>query len=102
MLTFKEYLRCRERDDEFKLSKHLTAEYLKLSTVAIVKLAQREVVSEEIKDLEKRGSVKCSSKFLKLRLIRDNGLMRVGGRIVDAAVAPDASLASNTWKQLCG
>ena len=53
-----EYLRCRKRDDEFELTKHLTAQDFKLSTVAIVKLAQREVFSEEIKDLEKRGSVK--------------------------------------------
>ncbi|KAK2558598.1 Uncharacterized protein P5673_018777 [Acropora cervicornis] len=78
-----EYLRCRKRDDKFELTKHLTAEDLKLSAVAIVKLAQREVFSEEIKDLEKRGNVKRSSKLVKLRPILDNGLMRVGGRIVD-------------------
>ena len=90
LLMFKEYLRCRKRDDEFELTKHLTAEDLKLSTVAIVKLAQREVFSEEIKDLEKRGSVKRSSKLVKLRPILDNGLMRVGGRIVDVPVSPDA------------
>ena len=90
MLKFKEYLRCRKRDDEFELTKHLTADDLKLSTVAIVKLAQREVFSEEIKGLEKRGSVKRSSKVVKLRPILDNGLMRVGGRIVDAPVSPDA------------
>ena len=90
LLKFKDYLRCRKRDDEFELTKHLTAEDLKLSTVAIVKLAQREVFSEEIKNLEKRQSVKCSSTFVKLRPILDNGLMRVGGRIVDFPVSPDA------------
>ena len=31
LLKFKEYLRCRKRDDEFELTKHLTAEDLKLS-----------------------------------------------------------------------
>ena len=55
LLKFKEYLRCNRRDDEFELTKHLTAEDLKLSTFAIVKLAQREVFSKEIEDLEKRG-----------------------------------------------
>ncbi|XP_044165822.1 uncharacterized protein LOC122949828 [Acropora millepora] len=90
LLKFKECLRCRKRDDKFELTKHLTAEDLKLSAVAIVNLAQREVFSEEIKDLEKRGNVKRSSKLVKLRPIFDNGLMRVGGRIVDAPVSPDA------------
>ena len=81
---------CRKRDDEFELIKHLTAEDVKLSTVAIVKLAQRKVFSEEIKNLEKQGSVKRSSKLVKLRPILDNGLMRVGGLIIDAPVSPDA------------
>ena len=34
--------------------------------------------------------MKRSSKVVKLRPILDNGLMRVGGRIVDAPVSPDA------------
>ena len=37
LLKCKEYLRCRKIDDEFELTKQLTAEDLKLSTVAIVK-----------------------------------------------------------------
>ena len=53
LLKFKECLRCRKRDDKFELSKHLAVEDLKLSTVAIVQLAQSEVFSEEVKNFEK-------------------------------------------------
>ena len=90
LLKFKEYLRCRKRDDKFELSKLLRAEGLKLSTVAIVQLAQSKVFSDEVKNLEKRGSVKRSSKLVKLRPILDNGFVRVGGRIGDSPVTPDA------------
>ncbi|XP_068691569.1 uncharacterized protein [Montipora foliosa] len=90
LLKFKEYLRCRKRDDKFEVSKLLSAEDLKLSTVAIVQLALSKVFAEEAKNLEKRGSVKRSSKLVKLRPILDNGFVRVGGRIGDSPVTPDA------------
>ena len=87
VLKFKEYLISRKRDE---FTKHLVAEDLKLSIVGIVKLVQTEVFSKEIKDLEGQGRVKCLSKLVKLRPILDNGLMRVVGRIFDAAVSVDA------------
>ena len=94
-MKFKEYLRYHKRDDKFELSKHLTAEDLKLSAVAIVQLAQSEVFSEEVENLEKRGSVKSSSKLVKLSPILDNGVVGVGGRIGDSPVAPGARFPMN-------
>ena len=90
LLKFKTYLKCQRESDIPSVAKYLTTNELKHSTIAIVKLAQKQVYSEEIKDLEKRGNVKSTSKLVKLKPVLDNGVMRVGGRILEAPIGPEA------------
>ena len=55
-----------------------------------VKLVQREVYADDIRDWETRGHVKPSNKIEELRPILDGCIMRVRGRIADAPIAFDA------------
>ena len=86
LLKFKAYLVHRNGSN----SKYLTTEYLEKATVAIVKLMQREMYSEEIGDLEKRGNVKGTSGIVRLRPVLIGGVIRVGGRISEAAITQGA------------
>ena len=54
---------------------------LEKATVTIVKLVQREVYAEEIKDLETRGNVKHSSTTVKLQSILDDSVIELGAAL---------------------
>ena len=86
LLKFKAYLMHRNGSN----SKYLTTEDLEKATVAIVKLVQREMYSEEIGDLEKRGNVKGTSGIIRLRSVLIGGVIRVGGRISEAPITQGA------------
>ena len=88
ILKFKAYLQCHRAKDvtSSDYANYLTTEDLDGSTIAIVKLVQREVYAEEIKDLKKQGYVKGSSKIVKLRPVLSDGVLRVGGRIPEAPI----------------
>ena len=58
--------------------------------ITIVKLAQKQGYSEEIKDLQKRGNVKRTSKLVKLRPVLTDGVIRVGGGILEAPIGLEA------------
>lgn len=54
---------------------------LEKATVTTVKLVQREVYAEEIKDLETRGNVKHSSTTVKLQSILDDSVIELGAAL---------------------
>ena len=54
---------------------------LEKATVTTVKLVQREVYAEEIKDLETRGNVKHSSMTVKLQSILDDSVIELGAAL---------------------
>lgn len=68
-------------------SKYLTTDDLQKATTAVVRLVQNEAYADEMGDLEKGKNVKRSSRIAKLRPMLDNGVIRVGGRISEAAIA---------------
>ena len=81
LLKFVSCLQCRKAKSLYQGSKYLTAADLEKATIAIVKLIQREVYPNEVKDLEDGRAVKCSSKIVKLCPLLDDGILRVGGRV---------------------
>ena len=86
LLKFKAYLQDRKsRGAVTIVDKRLTA--LEQSTIAIVKLLQREAYGQEIKALEKREKIKSSSVIARLNPVLINGVLRVGGRIPEAPIA---------------
>ena len=84
LLKFKSYLK---KDRDSSSSKYLTTDDLQKATTAVVRLVQNEAYADEMGDLEKGKNVKHSSRIVKLRPMLDNGVMRVGGRISEAAIA---------------
>ena len=89
LLKFVLYLQCRKAKSLYQGSKYLTAADLE-ATNAIVKLIQREVYPNEVKDLEDGRAVKCSSKIVKLCPSLDDGILRVGGRVFAESIPPGA------------
>lgn len=90
LLKFKAYLKCRKEGNVSSAATSLTIKDLDNATIAILKLAQKQVYSEEIKDLEKRGNVKRTSKLVKLWSVLTDGVIRVGGRILEAPIGLEA------------
>ena len=86
LLKFKDYIAHRNGSN----SKYLTTEDLEKATVAIVKLIQREMYSEEIGNLEKRENVKGTSGIVRLRPVLIGGVIRVGCRISEAPITQGA------------
>ena len=83
-------LQCRKAKSLYQGSKYLTAADLEKATIAIVKLIQREVYPNKVKDLEDGRAVKCSSKIVKLCPSLDDGILRVGGRVSAESIPPGA------------
>ena len=69
------------KDKNADYEKCLTVADLEEATVTIVKLVQREVYAEEIKDLETGGNVKHSSMTVKLQSILDDSVIELGAAL---------------------
>ena len=97
------YESCENRGNNLDVA--ITRNDWEEATVAIVKLVQRETHSEEIKDLEKHGNVKGSSKIARVRPMLVDGVIRVGGRISEAPFPREPrfqwSLYQNTMYTNC-
>ena len=78
LLQFKSYLK---KDKDNSSSKYLTKDDLQKATTAVVRLVQNEAYPKKGK------KVKHSSRIVKLWPMLDNGVMQVGGRICQAAIA---------------
>ena len=63
----------------------LTLEELTRSTLVISQVVQEECLQEEFSDLKKKGEVRRTSPIADLRPTVVNGIIRVGGRLQDAA-----------------
>lgn len=84
-LKFKEILKNKRRID--KTSRILTVQDLKLATIKIIFLTQRESFRQELKDLQENKKVNRKSVLLKLNPFLDNnGLIRLGGRLKHATI----------------
>lgn len=92
LLKFKEYLkqRCLNRDTRSDIDKNLTTEDLESATKAIVKLVQRQVYPQEMRELERSKPVKLTSSIVKLHPVLIENILRVGGRITEAPTSFDS------------
>ena len=92
LLKYKEYLRrrCVKGMKDNDISTYLTTKDLEDATLAIVKLVQHESYEMEINDLKKHDKVKLSSKIVRLRPLLIDGILRVGGRVMEAPISYEA------------
>ena len=60
---------------------HVTVEERERAAEVVIKLAQQQAIPQEIKTLERGGSLPCSSPHFRLDPIVDKGLLRIGGRL---------------------
>ena len=91
LLKFKTYLLERTKGSvSSSLDVGLSPPDLENATIAIVKLAQREVFRDEIKALENQKMIKNSSDIVRLNPVLKDGVLRVGGRLSEAPVSFDA------------
>lgn len=78
ILRFKVNCQTRKQD---RLIGPLTPQELESATLALIYLVQHESFAEEIKGLERSGSVSKKSKILALNPFYDKEIIRVGGRL---------------------
>ncbi|TKS69341.1 hypothetical protein D9C73_003405 [Collichthys lucidus] len=69
---------------------HLSLEEIKNSEMEIIKLCQMQRYSEEISCLQRGESVKRNSHIYKLNPMLDDGALRVGGRLSNAAMPEES------------
>ena len=87
LLKFKKYLQYRHAGKQFSSDdKKISTDDLESATIAVVKAVQHQAYKEEINDLKKNQMIKKNSSLVKLHPVLMEEIMRVGGRIVDAAI----------------
>ncbi|XP_051166519.1 uncharacterized protein LOC127284864 [Leptopilina boulardi] len=86
-LRFSDNLK-RKRDGFPLIKDHLSAEELEGARISLLKLHQEEEFSRELADLRHNRPINSSSKILTYNpFLDDQGLMRVGGRLVNAPIS---------------
>ena len=81
----------KEETNTCEITRHISHEEIEKSKGEIVKLVQKSVFPQEIKDLKAGRQVKASSHFVKLKpAIMNDGVLRISGRISRAPISPDA------------
>ncbi|PFX27057.1 hypothetical protein AWC38_SpisGene8267 [Stylophora pistillata] len=81
----------KEETNTCEVPRRISHEEIEKSKREVVKLVQKSVFPQEIKDLKAGRQVKASSHIMKLKpTIMNDGILRVGGRISRVPVSPDA------------
>uniref|UniRef100_A0A182PWW3 Integrase_H2C2 domain-containing protein n=1 Tax=Anopheles epiroticus TaxID=199890 RepID=A0A182PWW3_9DIPT len=80
---------CNPANREHRKSGFLQTSELHEATQALLRSAQQESFTEEIRDLQRNGEVKATSKLKTLCPILRDGTLRIGGRLRNAPVSYD-------------
>ncbi|KAL9989341.1 hypothetical protein ACROYT_G003882 [Oculina patagonica] len=74
-----------------EITRRISQEELEKSKREVVMLVQKVAFPQEVKDLKAGRQVKVSSNIVKLKpVIMSDGVLRVGGRISNASISPEA------------
>ena len=93
ILKFLQWLKWSAKKKETnrnEITRNISHEEIKKAKREVVAMVQKETFPQELKDLEAGRQVKASSNIVKLKpMIKNDGVLRVGGRIARAPISPD-------------
>lgn len=67
----------------------MTVEERERAAEVVIKLAQQQAFPQEMKTLERGGSLPSSSPLFRLDPIVDKGLLRIGGRLKQSSLSQE-------------
>ena len=85
------FKRFAKKEETHEITRSISQEEIEKAKREVVIMVQKGTFLQELKDLKPGRQVKASSNIVKLKpVIMDDGVLRVGGRISRAPIAPDA------------
>ena len=85
------FKRFAKKEETHEITRSISQEEIEKAKREVVIMVQKGTFPQELKDLKPGRQVKASSNIVKLKpVIMDDGVLRVGGRISRALIAPDA------------
>ena len=85
------FKRFAKKEETHEITRSISQDEIEKAKREVVIMVQKGTFPQELKDLKPGRQVKASSNIVKLKpVIMDDGVLRVGGRISRAPIAPDA------------